>query len=133
MIDVVAGILIKDQKLLIARRLPKRKYGDKWEFPGGKVEEGELHIEALRRELLEEIGIDAMTIIPLLDCSFPFDENITLHFFVVPEFYGVPALKDHSALAWETAHDIWHNKNLINVRMLDAILKLQQSGWVVQQ
>jgi 8-oxo-dGTP diphosphatase len=53
----VAGIAFKEQKMFIARRLPGGAIGDCWEFPGGKVEEGESDEEALIREFDEELGV----------------------------------------------------------------------------
>ena len=61
MIDVVAAVIVKDNKFLITRRAPKLKLEGMWEFPGGKVEEGEsLYTaeEALKRELVEELKIE---------------------------------------------------------------------------
>ncbi|ABQ13118.1 (deoxy)nucleoside triphosphate pyrophosphohydrolase [Dichelobacter nodosus] len=59
MIEVVAGILCqKNQKVLIATRPAGKFCAGFWEFPGGKVEAGERHLEALIREFQEELGID---------------------------------------------------------------------------
>lgn len=59
-LEVVAGIIERDGKILCAQRSEgKYKYVSlKWEFPGGKIEEGETHTEALKRELKEELDID---------------------------------------------------------------------------
>ena len=56
-VDVVAGLLFEDGKFLIAQRHPRDSNGGKWEFPGGKVEAGETYIQALERELHEELSI----------------------------------------------------------------------------
>ncbi|MGE4318363.1 MAG: (deoxy)nucleoside triphosphate pyrophosphohydrolase [Deferribacterales bacterium] len=53
-VDVVAAVLYQDQKFFIAQRPHDRQLGGLWEFPGGKVEEGESHEEALKREMMEE-------------------------------------------------------------------------------
>ncbi len=50
----VAGIILRDGRIFAARRPPGGQLGGKWEFPGGKVEEGEDDLEALARELAEE-------------------------------------------------------------------------------
>ena len=54
MIEVVAGVIYKDDKFLIAQRNFKKAQGGLWEFPGGKVEQGETPQEALKREIKEE-------------------------------------------------------------------------------
>jgi 8-oxo-dGTP diphosphatase len=53
----VAGIAVQGKRLFIARRVPGGDLGEKWEFPGGKVEEGESCEEALVREFREEFGV----------------------------------------------------------------------------
>lgn len=53
-VDVVAAVLCRDGKYFIAQRPHDKQLGGMWEFPGGKVEEGETHESALKREMLEE-------------------------------------------------------------------------------
>lgn len=57
-IKVVCGIIWKEDKVFIARRKPEKSLGDYWEFPGGKIEEGENPKQALIRELKEELGME---------------------------------------------------------------------------
>ncbi|WP_246814513.1 (deoxy)nucleoside triphosphate pyrophosphohydrolase [Ferrimonas balearica] len=57
-IEVVAALLMHQDQLLIARRHPDRDQSGWWEFPGGKIEQGESHQHALERELQEELGIE---------------------------------------------------------------------------
>lgn len=54
----IAGIIVIDELVLIGKRLPQGQMGSKWEFPGGKVEKGETHKQALIREFEEEFMID---------------------------------------------------------------------------
>jgi len=61
MMDVVAGIIRKGNRVLIARRAAHKSMPGKWEFPGGKIEAGESPEQALERELLEEFGIQTKT------------------------------------------------------------------------
>lgn len=58
--NVTAAILVHDNKILIAKRGPRDKLANKWEFPGGKVEEGETPEECLKREMREEFRIEVM-------------------------------------------------------------------------
>lgn len=55
--DVTAAVIIKDEKILICQRSLSDKLSGKWEFPGGKIEEGELPEECLIREIKEELDI----------------------------------------------------------------------------
>jgi 8-oxo-dGTP diphosphatase len=58
-VEVVAAIIIKDDKILCTQKSKDDKYlALKWEFPGGKIEKGETHQEALKREIKEELNID---------------------------------------------------------------------------
>ncbi len=58
-IHVAIAIIFKGEKILLCQRLPDARYGLKWEFPGGKLEPGETPEIALKRELFEELAIDA--------------------------------------------------------------------------
>jgi mutator protein MutT len=119
---IAIGILRKDGRLLIAQRMPHREYGEKWEFPGGKVEAGESVVQALRREIYEELGVTLLQAHHLVDLPFPADTSVTLCFYVIDWFDGVPALKDHLALAWVKPEHIANYGNLlINTPMLDVL------------
>ncbi len=59
-VSVVAAVIIRDDgRILVTQRFADAHLGGKWEFPGGKPEPGESDEEALRRELVEELGVDA--------------------------------------------------------------------------
>ena len=58
-IEVVAGLIVQEGLLLVCQRKENATFPFKWEFPGGKVESDEGHEDALRRELMEELGIRA--------------------------------------------------------------------------
>lgn len=61
MIAVVAGMIVRSGRLLIARRPQGTHMAGKWEFPGGKIERGETPEAALERELFEELGVRTRT------------------------------------------------------------------------
>ena len=89
MIDVVAAVIVKDNKFLITRRAPKLKLEGMWEFPGGKVELEETVQQALQRELQEEIGINVTTAEPLLVIEHNYsDKSVKLDVWLVTEFTG---------------------------------------------
>jgi len=58
MIKVAVAIIEKEGRILIARKSREGPLKDRWEFPGGKVEEGETAEECVKREVFEELGID---------------------------------------------------------------------------
>ena len=85
---VVAGIIVREGKLLVCQRTRHQTMPLKWEFPGGKIEEGEQPRDALRRELEEELGITA-TIgneIARIRHEYPNGGMVELRFFEVREF-----------------------------------------------
>jgi 8-oxo-dGTP diphosphatase len=87
---VVAALIVKDGKILVCQRTKHQTMPLKWEFPGGKIEEGELPRDALHRELDEELGIDA-TIgdeVARIRHEYRSGNSVELRFFVVQEFRG---------------------------------------------
>ncbi len=107
-IHVVAGILLKvDGRVLIAERIGDPAMRNLWEFPGGKVAEGESAQDALRRELREELGIEARSfdVFTRLTHEYP-DRLIDLEILRVHDWSGDPRGLDGQQLAWRHPHDI---------------------------
>ena len=106
MTDIVNGLLVRDRHILMARRSPSRRtYPDTWSFPGGHVEDGETLERALKRELLEEIGVRARSwsfIQRFDDRSAGADRPVTFHCYAVDEWVGDPTNvgSEHTEIRW---------------------------------
>ena len=87
---VVAGLIWREGRILICQRTRHQPMPLKWEFPGGKIEEGEQPRDALRRELDEELGIAAVVgdeVVRLIH-KYPGGNSVELRFFDVREYAG---------------------------------------------
>jgi 8-oxo-dGTP diphosphatase len=109
--DIAIGALVKDGLVLLARRSAERKvHAGLWSLPGGHIELGEAPEQAVRRELLEEIGVTAercrfVSKIRLVDEMRP---PATFHLYLVDEWKGMPQILDneHTELRWFTASEL---------------------------
>ncbi len=102
-VSVVAGIITHGGKILIGQRKIRDWHGGKWEFPGGKIEDGEHPSAALARELQEELGIVATIGAELQRYEFHYDARppVELIFFEVRQFSGVPVNYEFEQILWE--------------------------------
>ena len=104
--DVVAAIIIKDGKYFIAQRNRNKHMGLSWEFPGGKVEEGESFEIALKREIKEELNIEINIKNKLGEENYQDDKiNVKLHYFICSHFNGEIILSEHENSAWITKNE----------------------------
>ena len=104
--DVVAAIIIKDNKFFIAQRNRKKHMGLSWEFPGGKVEKGETFRIALKREIKEELNIEINIKNKLGEENYQDDKiNVKLHYFICSHFNGEIILSEHEDSAWITKNE----------------------------
>jgi mutator protein MutT len=105
-IEVVAGVIERDGKILIARRRAGAHLGGLWEFPGGKPEPGESLEAALRREIEEELAASATVgeRIETIDWCYP-DKRVRLHFFRCG-LRGEPRALEGQEMAWVSPHDL---------------------------
>lgn len=101
MIAVVAGLIVREGKLLIARRPEGKHMAGKWEFPGGKIERGETPEEALERELFEELGVRTETgrIYHVIAHSYP-EKDVLLLFYASRLVSGEPRPIEEAEIRW---------------------------------
>ncbi|OOE89680.1 (deoxy)nucleoside triphosphate pyrophosphohydrolase [Salinivibrio sharmensis] len=98
---VVAGVATQDHQVLVAQRQPDAQFISWWEFPGGKVEQGESDQQALAREWREEFGVDIQVGAPILETEFDYgDKVIVLCSFWCDVIDGTLALNQHQAMYW---------------------------------
>lgn len=105
---VVAALIVRDGKFLICQRTRHQPMPLKWEFPGGKIEDGEQPRDALRRELEEELGIDA-TIeneIARVVHEYKSGASIEIRFFEVREYRGELENKIFLDIRWADRADL---------------------------
>ncbi|MDD3094823.1 MAG: NUDIX domain-containing protein [Candidatus Neomarinimicrobiota bacterium] len=103
MLQVVAGIIgIGDYYLICRRHARSARFPLKWEFPGGKVERGELPSDALDRELQEELGIRVTRREPFLSYPYQYagEEPFELLFYRVLEYENTVQNLQFSKIAW---------------------------------
>lgn len=117
-IEVVAAIIVRDHEVFATQR----GYGEWqgwWEFPGGKIEEGESPQDALKREILEELNADISVgeLLDTIEWDYP-TFHLTMHCFVCSLLSESLHLNEHEASAWLTAD------TLRSVRWLPADLAL---------
>ncbi len=124
-IPVVAGILKKGQQVLVGQRPETHTLGGLWEFPGGKIELGESPEYALKRELQEELGIDAEIGELKIACTHSYgDVGIVILFYEVLFWKGEPKAKHHTELEWIIAADLpLRNIPDANRKNIDRIFK----------
>ena len=104
----VVGAAIKDgNRILAARRSSRMKSPLKWEFVGGKVESGETHQQALKREVQEElgVGIDVKGFVAE-GCSEDGERKIVLHIYEAVIIEGEPAATEHDEIRWVDIRDL---------------------------
>lgn len=104
---VVAAVIRREGRILIAQRPLDKHMGGLWEFPGGKVEPGEPVAQALVRELDEELGIVARDFAPLIRISHDYpDKSVCLDVWEVTGFAGEPHGREGQAVRWVTADEL---------------------------
>ena len=125
-IEVVAAIILNNEEVLATQR----GYGEfmgMWEFPGGKVEFGESHEEALRREISEELNLDISVGRKFTCVSFDYPAfHLNLHCYLCGIQGGKLELNEHLAYKWvrtsELAELNWLPADVEVIRILQDLL-----------
>ena len=104
---VAAVIRDSSNKVLIAKRPSDKHQGGKWEFPGGKLDKGESPLQALSRELDEELGIQLVDAQPLIQVQHDYpDKSIFLDVWNVTDFQGEAFGKEGQPIKWVESSDL---------------------------
>lgn len=108
-VHAVAGLIMRDGKLLVAERPQGKPYSGYWEFPGGKVEVGEDSLSAMKRELREEIGVEAVELEHWFDHlhAYP-DKTVLLELWRVKDYRGEPKGQENQELRWVDYDEMMH-------------------------
>lgn len=98
-VRVVASVILRGDRYLVCQRPVHKRHGGFWEFPGGKCEFGESDADAVKRELAEELGVEAKRV---GECLFEIQENDSafLIVFISVEIEGEPVCIEHQELRW---------------------------------
>lgn len=106
-IYVAAGILWREDTLLVAKRPLTEPKAGYWEFPGGKQEPAERMEDTLIRELQEELGVTCTELIPFtqIEHDYP-DMQVCLHLFHVTQFEGEPQPLLKQELRWVSTNEL---------------------------
>ena len=132
---MVAGALFDvEGRVLIAQRPPGKHMAGGWEFPGGKLEFNEDRFVGLRRELIEEIGVEVRHAEPLIAYEHHFaDRVIFLDLWWISEYSGVPRSLDSQALRWVRLEELEHVGLLEADRpMIPALLEKHEEVWAAK-
>ena len=115
----VGVIQRNDGLVLLAERPVGKPWAGYWEFPGGKIEEGETPEYALKRELQEELGIEVTSLYPWLTRTYDYvakyhangqlespAKTVKLHFFIITNWNGEPQGLEGQTLAWQAPESV---------------------------
>ena len=104
-IRVVAAVISRGDELLVCQRPLHQRHGGLWEFPGGKCESGESDADAIRRELAEEVGVEA-THIGAAEFEIADPDSAYLIVFIPVSITGEVRANEHSAITWSTVTEL---------------------------
>ena len=107
-IEVAVAVLFNQQRqVLTAWRQPHQHQGGLWEFPGGKRESQESMLDALKREIQEELGVEICQAQPFVRIDHDYgDKQVSLDVWLVSEFNGEPQGREGQDLRWQAIDEL---------------------------
>jgi len=133
-VHVVSGAILRDETCLVAERGEEMSYTSRWELPGGKVEPGEAPEEALRRELREELDVEAVVGVHIasgdVECE---GRRFKVDVYEVALTGGWPRPVEHARHGWFRAEELdeldWVAPHLPVVAPVQDHLRRRGAGW----
>lgn len=131
-LHVAVGVIVNtEHEVLISKRSSDAHQANRWEFPGGKIEQNESPEEALSRELKEELGIDVLASNFLNSIHYDYgDKFVCLHTYIINHFSGTPAGLEGQPVQWVKIDELqnYHfpdaNVAIINALQLPYIIQI---------
>ncbi|MCB4810398.1 Nudix family hydrolase [Methylovorus menthalis] len=133
-VHAAVAVLVRDDgQVLLAQRPEGKPWAGWWEFPGGKIEQGESVLQALKREIEEELGTGIVEAYPWITRRFAYPERtVQLHFYQVRRWIGEPHGREGQALSWQFPSSVNvgpllpANEPLLRMLSLPAIYAITQ-------
>jgi 8-oxo-dGTP diphosphatase len=119
--QVIAAVIKRDDKYLICQRALNDRYGGMWEFPGGKLKANETFLDATKRELKEELGIQVISVGDILFTHEDPGSSYLINFIEV-DILGEPTVIEHNAINWITLENALDFNLAINDRIFCEFL-----------
>lgn len=129
-VHVAVGVVVQNNRVLLAKRAQHQHQGGLWEFPGGKVEANEQVALALARELKEELAIAVVNCYPLMEIHHDYsDKSVFLDVWVVDKFSGQATGVEGQPLIWASAEDLaGYEFPAANVAIVERVQGLLRAG-----
>ena len=106
-IDIAVGVLQKETKVCLALRQKHQSHANHWEFPGGKIEQGETPVQALKREFLEELAVETQYWKPLIVIPWDYEKvSVRLHVYITAEYKNEPIGNEGQQVKWFEITDL---------------------------